>query len=289
MIGDPVRHSLSPAIHNAGFAAAGLDWVYVALPVPTGCAAQALVGMVALGIEGLSVTMPHKDAVAAAVDELSPAAKALGAVNCVRRVGNRLVGESTDGIGFVRSLRDEAAFDPAGRRVVVLGAGGAARAVVQALGAAGAAEVVVVNRTAARAEVAAALAGGVGRVGSAEAVGDADLVVNATSVGMATAAMGGAAVASAEPDLPLDPARIGTGQLVADLVYHPLRTALLEAASARGARTLNGVGMLLYQAAEAFEMWTGVAAPIEAMRSAVFAQVGMTASVPTSPNGGKSD
>ncbi len=266
VIGDPVRHSLSPAIHNAGFAAAGLDWVYVALPVPAGSAALAVSAMRTLGIEGLSVTMPHKDAVAAAVDRLSPAAKALGAVNCVRRVGDTLVGESTDGIGFVRSLRDEAGFEPAGRRVVVLGAGGAARAVVFALAAAGAAEVVVINRSADRAAVAAALAGAAGRVGRPEEVGDAELVVNATSVGMAGGQPG--------PALPLDPDRIGPGQLVTDLIYHPLQTPLLQAASSRGARTLNGVGMLLYQAAEAFEMWTGVPAPIDAMRDAVFAQVG---------------
>jgi shikimate dehydrogenase len=261
VIGDPVSHSRSPALHNAAFAATGLNWVYVAFPVAAGQAGSAVAAMRTLRLGGMSVTMPHKDAVAAAVDELSPAAAALGAVNCVRWSGRRLVGENTDGAGFVRSLRDEAGFDPSGRRVVVLGAGGAARAVVWALAAAGAAQVAVVNRTAVRAEAAAALAGAAGVVVPATAVSDADLVVNATSVGMSGASEG--------PALPCDAALLGPGQLVADLVYHPLRTALLDAAEARGATTLGGLGMLLYQAAEAFEMWTGVPAPIAAMRAAL--------------------
>ena len=260
VIGAPVRHSLSPALHNAAFAATGLDWVYVALEVAPGRAAAALDAVRVLGIAGLSVTMPHKADVAAAVDECTPAAAALGAVNCVEVRDGRLVGHNTDGDGFVDSLRAEAGFDPAGRRAVVLGAGGAARAVVVALAAAGASEVVVVNRTEARAVEAARLAGAVGRAGDADAVAGADLVVNATSVGMTGA--GGV-------DLPCDAALLRPGQVVADLVYQPLDTQFLKAARSRGATAVNGVGMLLYQAARAFTIWTGVPAPVAAMRDAV--------------------
>ena len=255
VIGSPVTHSRSPAIHNAAFAAAGIDWTFVAFEVAPGHAARALDGMRALGLGGLSVTTPHKDDVAAAVDECSDDAALLGAVNCVVPVGDgRLRGESTDGPGFVRSLAD-AGFDPAGSRCCVLGAGGAARSVVLALARAGAAGVTVVNRTTAKAEAAAALAGSAGQV--ADGVGDHDLVVNATSLGF-----GGGA------ELPLDPAALGSGQLVADLVYEPLETPLLAAARAAGCATVDGLGMLVHQAAIAFELWTGEPAPVEAMRTA---------------------
>ncbi|MFM7062206.1 MAG: shikimate dehydrogenase family protein, partial [Actinomycetes bacterium] len=126
VIGDPVRHSRSPAIHNAAFAATGLDWVYVAFEVHAGAGADAVRAMEVLGIEGLSVTMPHKADVAGAVDELSDDAAALGAVNCVVRRDGRTVGHSTDGDGFLWGLQDDLALDPVGLRCVVLGAGGAA-------------------------------------------------------------------------------------------------------------------------------------------------------------------
>ncbi|MBO0732602.1 MAG: shikimate dehydrogenase, partial [Acidimicrobiaceae bacterium] len=133
MIGDPVHHSLSPVLHNAAFEALGLDWVYVAFPVPAGQAAVAVSAMRALGLGGLSVTMPHKQSVAAAVDRLSPAAQRLGVVNTVTPVAGELLGDNTDGPGFVDALRHDAGFDPSGRRAVVLGTGGAARAVTLAL------------------------------------------------------------------------------------------------------------------------------------------------------------
>lgn len=263
VIGWPVRHSLSPVLHNAAFEALGLDWVYVALPVRPGQAAAALGGMRALGIDGLSVTMPHKADVARACDELHPSAAALDAVNCVARTDDgRLVGHNTDGDGFVDSLR-EAGVDPAGCRVVLLGAGGAARSVAWALAAAGAAQLVVVNRTAGPAQVCAALAGRIGRVGSIDDVSGADLVVHATPVGMGLDA--GA--------LPLDPSLLLPGQVVADLVYHPRETALLRAARAMGARTVDGLGMLVHQAARAFTLWTGHEAPVTAMRRAAEAEL----------------
>lgn len=280
VIGDPVRHSLSPVLHNAAFAALGLDWTYLAFEVPAGQGADAVAAMRTLGIEGLSVTMPHKDTVAAACDELSPSAALLGAVNCVRRVGGRLIGENTDGAGFLRSLRTQTGLDPAGLRTVVLGAGGAARAVIVALAAEGA-SVTVVNRSPDAAVRAAALGAAAGSaaaeasggpsgtaavaasagtavIGGAEAVRGADVVVNATPLGMT----------EGDP-LPIDPALVSDSQVVVDLIYRPERTPLLDAAAQAGATTLNGVGMLLYQAAEQFEMWTGHDAPVDAMAAAV--------------------
>ncbi len=257
VIGDPVAHSLSPRQHNAAFAELGIDWVSVGFRVPEGSAPEALVGARALGIRGLSVTMPHKSSVAALVDRRSALAERLGAVNCVSNLDGVLAGDSTDGPGLVAALRRDAGFDPAGTICLVIGAGGAARGVVAALADAGAAEVVVVNRTRTRGEEAAALAGPVGRVGEPEESTRCDLVVNATPAGMAGTA-GTAAWA-------LDPALLGPGQLVVDLVYHPAVTPWLGAARDRGARVRNGLGMLVHQAALQVEWWTGHEAPVEAM------------------------
>lgn len=256
VIGWPVRHSRSPDIHNAAYEALGLDWVYVALPVAPGQVPAALAGMRALGLEGLSVTMPHKGAVAAEVDVLTPDAAALGAVNSVRREGDRLIGDNTDGGGFVDSLA-EAGVDPAGRRCVVLGAGGAARAVVRALAVAGAAQVTVLNRDPGRGGAAAALAGDVGTVGTTSDLGTADLLVQATPVGMGD-----------DPTLAADPDLLPSGAVVADLVYHPLVTPLLAAAQGRGLQTVDGLGMLVHQAARQLHAWTGRDAPVDVMRAA---------------------
>jgi shikimate dehydrogenase len=266
VIGDPVAHSLSPAIHNAAFAETGLDWCCVALPVPVGRALDAMVGLRALGLRGASVTMPHKAAVIDGLDDVSHTARTLGSVNCiVAERDARLRGENTDGDGFVRGLAEDFGISPRGRSCAVLGAGGAARAVVHALAAAGAAEVVVLNRTAERARAAAELAGVRGRVGTADDLSSVDVVVNATPVGMA--GPGGSRPAG-DVQLPLDPGLLRPGQVVAELVYHPASTPLMEAAAARGARSANGVSMLVQQAAVAFELWTGRDAPVQAMRAA---------------------
>lgn len=259
VIGDPVGHSLSPVIHNAAFDALGLDWVYAGFPVPTGRGAAAVEAVRTLGLAGLNVTMPHKAAAAAAVDRLSPTAEVLGAVNTVYRSGSDLWGENTDGAGFIDALRNDEGFDPADRRVVVLGAGGAARAVILALGAAGASDIAVVNRTRSTAEVAAALAGPVGRLGTHADVESADLVVNATPMGM------GGELAEV---VAVDPAHLHAGQVVADLVYAPPRTPLLAAAKERGCVAVNGLGMLIHQAAHSFRLWTGEDPPLEVMSAA---------------------
>jgi shikimate dehydrogenase len=261
VIGSPIRHSLSPVLHNAAFRALDLDWVFLAFEVGPGDGAAAVEGMRALGIEGLSVTMPHKADVLPALDLLSPTAEKLGAVNTVTRQGERLLGESTDGAGFLDALRLDEGFDPAGRRCLVFGAGGAARAVVLALAEAGASEIVVVNRSEPRALEAVALAAGVGRLGQAADAADAELVVNATSLGMD------------DGQTPLDPSVLAKGQLVVDLVYHPAVTPLVAGARAQGATAVNGLGMLIHQAAHAFRHWTGQEPPLAAMSAAALASM----------------
>ena len=266
VIGSPVRHSLSPVILNAAFTAAGADWVYVALEVPEERGGEAVAAMRLLGLGGLSVTMPHKAAACRAVDERTEVAAELGAVNCVSWRGDRLVGDNTDGAGFLDALRVELDMEVGGRRCVVVGAGGAGKAVALALGAAGAAEVGVVNRSPGPAVEAARLAGAVGRVAGMPEVAAADLVVNATPLGMATGADRGRREGRV---LPFDPALLGPGQTVVDLVYHPLETPLLAAAAERGATSVNGIGMLVHQAAHAFRRWIGTEPPVAAMVAAV--------------------
>jgi shikimate dehydrogenase len=271
VIGAPVRHSLSPVIHNAAFAAAGLDWVFVALEVAPGRAADAVAAMRVLGLRGLAVTMPHKHAVSVAVDEVDQAAAALRSVNTVvLRDDGSTFGASTDGAGFVASL-EAAGHTVAGCTFAVLGAGGAARAVVDALGRAGAADVAVVNRTADRAYEAAALAAA-GRVADASAVRDADVVVNATSVGMNGTDASGADLDGGDT-MPCDPASLRAGQVVVDLVYHPLETQLLRAARRAGAATVDGLGMLVHQAALQQRWWTGHVADPAVMRDAALAEL----------------
>jgi len=256
VIGDPVRHSLSPRLHNAGFAALGLDWFYVACPVAKGQAAQAIEAMRTLGIEGLSVTMPHKKSVAVAVDDLSPTAAKLGAVNCVRRDGDWLVGENTDGVGFVDSLRSQLQMDPDGLTIVIVGAGGAARSIALAMAEHGA-QVGIFNRTATSAEEVVEIVGAASSVVQEEAIRDADVIVNATPLGMSN------------DSLPFDPSLLSKGQSLIDLIYEPEKTALLVEAESLGVKTLNGVGMLLHQAGAQFQLWTGCEPPLKEMAQAV--------------------
>ncbi|HEV3280547.1 MAG TPA: shikimate dehydrogenase [Acidimicrobiales bacterium] len=266
VIGDPVAHSLSPLLHNTAFAELGMDWVSVGFRVPAGRATEALAGADAMGIRGLSVTMPHKETVTGLVDRASPLAQRLGAVNCVvfgtdGRTGT--FGDNTDGAGLLASLWRGAHFDPGGRRCLVVGAGGAARAVVAALADAGAAEVVVLNRTAERAVVASALAGPAGRPGAPEDASACDLVVNATPLGMPGTSAGHGGM------WPVDPRLLRTGQTVVDLVYEPAMTPWLQAARDRGATIVNGHGMLVHQAALQLAAWTGLDPPVESMWAAL--------------------
>ena len=257
VIGDPIAHSRSPQIHNAGYAALGLDWVFVAFPTPRGRAAAALDAMRTLGIAGLSVTMPHKSDAARACDERTERATTLGVVNTVCNRDGVLVGDSTDGEGFLRALGDEA-VDPTGIDAVILGAGGAARAIVEALGTAGA-RITVVARNPEAARAAAALAPDA-RTADIQALDDVVrgcvLFVNATPLGMQG------------EDVPVGTDALAGMRLVVDTVYGPGTTPLVARATAAGSVAVDGTGMLVHQAAVAFESFTGHPAPLDAMRAA---------------------
>lgn len=257
VIGDPVRHSLSPVLHNAAYRELGIDVTYVAMPVAAGATGAAIAGLRAIDALGISVTLPHKEAVIEHLDGISDAAHRLNAVNCIHFGKDGAQGYNTDGQGFVASLLD-AGFDPQRKSCVVVGAGGAARAVIEALGSAGASRVGVLARDRTKAEQAAKLAGEAGA--EVSDIAGADLYVNATPVGMA---------GEREGALPPGAEQITGSMLVADLVYNPLRTRLLGEAAARGALTVEGTGMLLHQAAEQIRIWTGAEAPVEVMRSAM--------------------
>jgi shikimate dehydrogenase len=247
VIGSPIAHSLSPILHRAAFASLGLTWQSQAFDIDESNIDAALVAMSTLAIAGLSVTMPLKQLVAQRVDVLSDVARDLDAVNCLTRLADgRLEGHNTDGAGFVDALQVAAPDSIRGRLVVVLGAGGAARAVIRAVAQAGAGEVVVINRTASSAATAALLAPNVGRVGVAADISTADLVVQATSAGMGSA------------DQACDPSLLRAGQVVAELIYHPATTGFMAAASAAGCQVVGGLGMLVHQGVHAIERWTGM-------------------------------
>ena len=231
------------------------------MPVAAGDAPQAIQAMRAFDWMGLSVTMPHKHAVMQACDELTPTAQRLGAVNCVFWRGDKIVGDSTDGQGFVRGLQADLGTTLDGSRCVLVGAGGAAGAVAESLGLAGASDVAVINRTEQKAQAVAALAGSAGRVGSVDDLRQADVVINATPLGMGSTDL--------VDQVPFDVAILGDDAVVSDLIYHPAETRLLAQARSRGLRAQNGLPMLVHQAVVAFEHWTGVAAPVSAMSAAV--------------------
>lgn len=275
VIGDPVGHSLSPIIHNAAFGATGLDWVYVAFPVPTASGSMVVSAMKTLGIRGLSVTMPHKDFVAAYADEVSGDVGLLGAANTLILLEDgRVRAETTDGDGCIASLL-EGGCNVAGKRCVVLGAGGTGRAVVLALARARAQSIVVVNRSPDRAAAAAQLgrdAGAVCTLGDQISVTDAEVIINATSVGMGHQTL-------ADSELVIPPDLLHKGQFVQDLIYFPLKTAFLIAAEKQGATVIGGIGMLIHQAARQFTLWTGEEAPIEVMQLAVHEELARRAQV----------
>jgi shikimate dehydrogenase len=264
VIGWPVSGSLSPLIHNAAFEALGLDWAYLPLPVAPGMVAQAVAGLRAMGFAGANVTMPHKTEVARAVDDLSDDARLLDAVNTIAVGTDSIQGANTDAPGFDRFLRLDAGFDPAGRRALVFGAGGAARACALALGRAGLGELVVAIRAPERAETLARLARElplpVRVVPIAEAPSERpELVVNATPLG------------SAGESIPHPP--LGPEVLVVDLLTRPAVTPLLARAREAGAPAYGGLGLLLHQAALSFEMWTGQEPPMPVMSAAAMAEL----------------
>ena len=264
IVGWPVKHSRSPVIHRFWLREYGLAGDYVIHPVEPEKIGAFFAGFVDGPFVGCNVTVPHKEAAFAAVDDIELAGQAIGAVNTVWRDGRRVVATSTDGVGFLANL-DEGApgWDALPGPAVVLGAGGAARAVIWALRERGFAPVHVVNRTEGRAETLAARFGPDVRPAAWGALPgllrDARILVNSTSLGM-----------EGQPALDLDLARLPGDCLVTDLVYVPLETGLLAAARARGLRTVDGLGMLLHQAAPGFAHWFGRTPEVTpALRNAV--------------------
>jgi shikimate dehydrogenase len=264
-MGQPVAGNPTQFMIERAFAAAGLDWRYLTLEVPPEKLADAVKGLRAMGFRGGNFTIPHKVAVIPYLDELSEAAAMMGAVNCVNRVGEKLVGDDTDGKGFVQSLRQ--VTDPAGKRVVILGAGGAARAIAVELGLSGVAEIVVVNRTAERGQTLVDLLNARGKVPARlvhlsgdYAVEDGfEIVINATSIGLGDG--------DARVPLLLDSLR--PGMVVADVIFNPPQTRLIRDAAARGCTTLDGLGMLVNQGVIGFKIWTGVDPDPGVMREAL--------------------
>jgi len=273
LIGWPVEHSISPAMQNAAFRALGLDWHYDLLPVPPGEVGDLLAGLAARGYRGANVTVPHKQAVLPFLDRVEGEARAIGAANTLVLRDEGWAGHNTDAAGFVAALR-EAGFEPGGAAALVLGAGGAARAVVHALLAAGC-RVAIYNRTA---EAARRLAAELGPAGGPRAWAipspgaiepDAvDLLVNATPLGMEAAAG-----ASPWPE----PLPLPAHWTVYDLVYRPAETRLLARARAAGAAAVGGLGMLVHQGALAFQLWTGQPAPLDVMWQAARQALGAAA------------
>jgi len=264
VIGWPVSHSRSPRLHGFWLDELGIDGAYVPLAVPPDRLGDALKGLPALGFRGANMTVPYKTAALDACDSLDPAARAIGAVNTIV-VGEdgMLAGMNTDAMGFLANLDQESGFRAAGKNAVVLGAGGAARAIAWALADAGAARVTVVNRTPERAEVLAADLGGplTARpwTALADSLAGADLLVNATSLGM-----------QGKPPLDVDLSPLGADAVVNDIVYTPLKTELLRQARGRGLTVVDGLGMLLHQAVPGFERWFGVTPKVTpALRSFV--------------------
>ena len=263
LLGYPVEHSLSPAMHNSAFAARSLNWRYVPLPVHPERLGEAVAGLRALGFVGANVTVPHKEAVMSHLDEVALAAQAIGAVNTIVMRKRKLIGYNTDWRGFLTAL-SEGGFDPHGKRAVVLGAGGAARAVVYALAQAEA-QVTVLNRTLSRAQ---ALVKDFSPLFSSllltpqtleEQTAYTHLLVNTTPVGLWPEV--GQSLWPEDLSFP--------GHLtVFDLVYNPQETKLLRQARRAGAQVIGGLGMLVHQGAAAFELWTGKKSPVEMMYKA---------------------
>ena len=269
VLGDPVDHSLSPAMHNAAFAAAKLPYLYLRYHVPIAALAGALDEARRLGMGGLNLTVPLKEAVLPFLDTITAEARRIGAVNTVLFQGGRLVGDNTDGRGFLAALGGRVRLS--GAHAIVIGAGGSARAVAASLHAAGVRQLTIANRTIARARDLASRYKGVAvsldRLGDADLLADAALVVNTTSVGLGDTKLGVRAKATPR------------NSLFVDLVYGAKPTAFLAAAARAGRPTLDGAAMLLHQGALAFTAWTGRPAPLQAMADALKA-AGLTLTRP---------
>lgn len=268
VFGDPVKHSKSPIMFNRAFHEAGVNAAYAAFHIKPGLLEQAVQGIRVLGFGGVNVTIPHKVEVMRFLDDIDEDARTIGAVNTILNKDGRLIGSNTDGSGYVRSLKEETGFQIKGKKLLLIGAGGAARGVAYALSKESPSSIYIANRTKERADE---LAREIGKFAECAGLSLAlldgtphvDLIINASSIGMSPLT----------EQLPVDEAwmnkQIGVGTTVSDLVYNPLQTRFLTAAARRGARTHSGLGMFIYQGAYAFEYWTGQPAPVAVMKHAV--------------------
>ena len=271
VIGNPIEHSLSPIIQNAAFAASKLDSTFLAFNVKSSDVGKAMVGVRALGIQGLNVTMPHKASVISFLDEVDSVAKALKAVNTVKNENGKLLGFNTDGVGALSAFRENG-VEFKGKKVMLLGAGGAARAIAFAL-AEHAAEVSILNRSIVTAAQLADLiketfdskvfAYALSPLTVKGNLVDADILINATSVGMKPN----------DNETLVAPKWLKPDLAVMDIVYNPIETKLAKKAKAAGAKVVSGVEMLIYQGAASFEIWTGAKAPVEVMREAALSHL----------------
>ena len=268
LIGTPLEHSLSPTIHNAAFDYLGLNWCYVPLPIEKGYLREGIEGIRALRFAGVNITMPFKTDVLELLDEVAMFAETVGAVNTILLDKGKLIGYNTDGRGFYTALSRDLDYDVKGSRVLMLGAGGAARSVTVSLALGGCASITIVNRTVGHSEQLLDTI----RLGVPDIevrllspdddydilVAESDLIINATPLNNFHGSM-----------LRIPVSMLNRNQIVCDLKYSSYQPPLLQEAEARGARVMDGKGMLLYQAAAAFEIWTGLEAPVEVMRVAL--------------------
>lgn len=273
IFGDPVEQTLSPAMHNAAFEALGIEMAYVPFHVRSMDLGAAVDGIRALNMRGMNITIPHKEEVLKHLDGIDDHARGIGAVNSIVNMDGSLIGYNTDGPGYLLSLRDDAGCAPGGKKIIIIGAGGAARSIIYAVLGARPAAVTLANRTESRAvELAVEFREKFRGVDIHTAplekealrplMREADIVVNTTSIGM----MGRGGL-----DLPME--ELPQHALVSDIVYRPLETDMIKKAVARGLKTHSGLGMLVRQGAITFELWTGMKAPLDAMRKAVMEEL----------------
>ena len=270
IFGHPVEHTFSPGMHNAGFKQLKLNACYVPFPVHPDNLETAIKAVVPLHLRGLNITVPHKERVIPFLDELSREAALIGAVNTIEIKEGRLIGHNTDGRGFLRSLKEQARFNPRGKTFLCLGSGGAARAVGFSLALAGASRIYFFDPDSPKAsmlarDISAKTGVGVQPIAAenrSSCAAESDCVINATPLGLRR-----------NDPLPLDGRLIASRHLVCDLVYNPAVTPFLRTAMTRKAKTLQGLGMLLFQGVIAFEIWTRKKAPVEVMRRALYKQI----------------
>lgn len=268
VFGHPVAENPTIVMIEAAFRDLGLNWRYLTLEVLPGGLEAAVAGMRAMHFQGINLTIPHKVEVLHYLDRVAPDARLMGAVNTVRKEGNELIGENTDGKGFLRSLSEDAGINPKGKRVVFLGAGGAARAMTVELAMAGAASITIINRNSERGESLTDLlnentetkATYLPWQSGISIPEGTDVLVNATSIGLYPNT-------SDQPDI--DYNSICEGMVVCDVIPNPPQTVFLDEAANRGAQTLDGLGMLVYQGAIGFRMWTGLEPSIDVMRASL--------------------